>query len=262
MDPTVALLEAPTGHRLVDVELAGTTRRFLVDSGAGVVVVTPALAADLGLARGRTLEAAAVDGTVTVVLTELDGLSVGGRSFPVLDAVILDLSDPMVHIGPFDGVLGRGFFRETDVLLDLGAATMTVLDPGALADRCPTAPSVRFGFDGGNPQMKVEIAGLRGRTVLDTGANGSLLPTAWAERAGLPIAERSARFSGAAGTMVEAGGADADVVLAGTALGRISFGTHPDERRATLGLDALGTRRVGLSYTSHRLYLPEPGTCD
>lgn len=259
---TIPLLTAPTGHRLVDVEIAGEGRRFLVDSGAGVVVLTPALADDLGIVEGRTREAAAVDGRVSVVLTELEGLSVAGRAFPVLDAAVVDLSSAMAYIGPFDGVLGRGFFEGADVLLDLGAGTLTVLAPGTLADLHPGVPSVPFALRGGNPSMAVEIGGRRGHTILDTGANGSLLPDAWARRAHLPVGSGDSAISGAAGVRVPVGEASGVVVLAGEDLGTVHFGTRPDERHATLGLDALGERLVGLSYQDRRLYLPRAASVD
>jgi predicted aspartyl protease len=254
---TVPLVEAPTGHLLVEVEVGGVARRFLVDSGAGVVAVTPALARALSLEPGREVQANAVDGTVSVVLTELSGLTVAGVPFPPLEAAIIDLSRPMEYIGAFDGVLGRGFFEAADVLLDLQRDTMEVLPAGTLRRSLRDSASVRFRLHGGNPVFAVTIAGSRGRTVLDTGANGSLLPTAWAEHAGLPIQLLDAGISGAAGTFVPVGTAHADdVVVGGVSLGPVSFGTRSQDLTATLGLDALGTRQVGLSYRDRRVFLP------
>lgn len=65
------------GHYLAPGEINGQPALFMLDTGATEVVVPAALAATLGLARGRPSQARTANGDITVYRTTLDRLRIG-----------------------------------------------------------------------------------------------------------------------------------------------------------------------------------------
>jgi aspartyl protease family protein len=72
------LLRAPDGHFYADVQVNNVTIRFMVDTGASVVMLTPADAQRAGIALPAQRELAmGVGGTVSVAPVTIDRLAIG-----------------------------------------------------------------------------------------------------------------------------------------------------------------------------------------
>ncbi|MEQ1566814.1 MAG: aspartyl protease family protein [Myxococcota bacterium] len=259
-----------TGHLVVEVELAdGHPRRFLLDTGAGVVTLSPPLAEALGIPAdsGRSVEAETANGSVTVRVVPLDGVAIGGVDLTGVRAAVLDLGPIVAGLEPeagaefaaIDGVLGRGFFERADVRLDLAAERVGLWDPGAapqLAAQC-----VPFHLRHGIVEVKGRVGGVKTRTLLDLGANGGIASSelaAWGRDTG-----SAASAMGAEGQSVTLRVVQFDEVALGeVALGPLELNVCPpgesgvacpDGKRAILGVDAVEGRSLTLSYARREL---------
>lgn len=87
----VILERAPDGHFYADAQVNGVAVRFLVDSGASVVALTPADAARIGKHVGpgdATLKVTTANGEAAVSPVKLDQVSIGSVSVSQVDAVV------------------------------------------------------------------------------------------------------------------------------------------------------------------------------
>lgn len=101
------LLRGPDGHFYADAQVNGANIRFMVDTGASVVVLTPgdAQRAGIALPSARTL-AMGVGGTVEVAPVTIDRLALGplearGVSAAVADGLPVSLLGQsfLAHVG-------------------------------------------------------------------------------------------------------------------------------------------------------------------
>jgi aspartyl protease len=119
--PTVQQTTVPLEHGLgvwiTRVVLNGTrTGRFLVDTGSSVTVLSPALAADLGIAGGP-------EGSAPIELQTLGGRTAGAPaivgSLRVGDLELRDAPVVLHDPGPgLDGILGNTFLSRYQVTVD------------------------------------------------------------------------------------------------------------------------------------------------
>ncbi len=97
--------------------------RFLVDTGAQATVVTHRVSDKLGpLPRGRAM-LVAMASRRSVETVEIDGLTLGSRTFDHITAPLLDFE----HVGA-DGILGLDSLQYQRVMMDFTTNTMTVSD--------------------------------------------------------------------------------------------------------------------------------------
>lgn len=126
---TVVVATERLGHlTAVPVEIAGRSERFRVDSGIGLTIVSPTLAAALGAEpTGERLTGRRMSGQrVEAPLVRLPDLWLGALRIPGPLAASVDLGDG------FAGILGPDVFIDTWWSVDTLAGTLTV---GAGADR-------------------------------------------------------------------------------------------------------------------------------
>jgi aspartyl protease family protein len=115
-DETVVALRRVRGNWLADVRLNDTrTARFVVDTGASLCVVSPDVAADLGVRPGPRAE--------TIPLQVVGGATTGTRvtltSVRAGDVEVEDVAAVVHEIGPgIDGLLGNSFLGRFTVTLD------------------------------------------------------------------------------------------------------------------------------------------------
>lgn len=240
---------------------------FILDTGAGITVLSPATAARLPVETGRTIEAQAVGGTVPLVLGELAELRVGDAVLVDLDVAVLELpAEVREKLGrPIDGILGRSFFDAVDLELDLQAGELALLPPGTLR-RERAEPGVPFKLRGGTLLVRAELGETRLPAIVDFGANRSLVNRTIAEATGGTIVPSVGVMQGADGQPlplaaqvttrlrlgeVDVGELELDVcedVQCGELLGRRG-------REAQLGVHVVEGFTVGLSYRDRRLWL-------
>jgi clan AA aspartic protease (TIGR02281 family) len=112
---TVVPLEHGLGVWIAQVVVNGRSARFLVDTGSSVTLISPRLAADLGIARDP--------GPATVELSTLGGRTTGApatlASLRVGDLELTDAPVVLHEPGPgLDGILGNTFLSRYRVTVD------------------------------------------------------------------------------------------------------------------------------------------------
>jgi hypothetical protein len=245
----------------------GVPLTFIFDTGAGITALTPATAARLGVVQGHDIEADAVGGTVTLTLGRCPELQVGGTVVHDLRVAVLELPDEVeAKLGrPIDGVLGRSFFEESDLALDLGAGTLTSYPPHAFRRGAVDLPDdgVQFRLRGGVILVPVALGNADAEpVVLDLGANRTLVRRSSAGDAAITPAEGA--MQGADGLLLPVVGEVPLAVHLGTVdLGVVTASVCDDadcgkflgSEAANIGIDAMGRRTIWLSYADRRLWI-------
>ncbi len=172
---TTVPFELINNHIYLDVGLNGKGPfRFLCDTG-GSNVVTPELAAELGLKGEGAIEGTGVgEASQDVGLTKVETLRVGDMTLADQVFAIFDLSAmKAVEDVPIQGLIGYEVFKRFVVAIDYERGRLTLTVPSAFAYE-GTGAVVPFTFSGTVPEVEGEIDGLPGRFHIDTGSRSSL----------------------------------------------------------------------------------------
>ncbi len=186
---------------MVRVMLNGRPFDFLLDSGAAGIVIDPIVAESLGLER----------------YGERIGATIG--PFPETTAIVSSMSVGMLHMRnvvsrvvsiPFraddrtrvSGLLGFDFFAEIIVHVDPEHGTVDALHPAAF-HAAADLTAIPLGLDDKQAAIRIKVGPVAARVILDTGANRTVLESAFAER--LDPADETgsltaSRFRGVGGT--------------------------------------------------------------
>jgi hypothetical protein len=190
---TTMPFELLDNHIYVDVTLDGKGPYRLACDTGGANVVTPALAAELGLSRqgalqGRGAGEKSEDVAITKVRTvEIGDATISNQVFMVLPLGPLDAAEGV----PISGLIGYEVFKRFVVRLDYEHSRLTLWLPTAFAYR-GTGTVVPFRFNGHIPQVEGAIDGIPGAFNIDTGARNSLSILApFAEKHGLKARYRA-----------------------------------------------------------------------
>ncbi len=167
---------------LVDARQAdGKTYRFMVDTGSSATLVSPAVAAALGVkpkkgAQPHTLPVRSADGRdVELPAATLRNLVLGGARFERVPAGVNDFTDLSNHLGfPVDGVLGFPLFRGTILTLDYPTAQLGI-EPNPLLLAPTPKPSPRtstlvFDNEQGTPLIPVQMGTESFNVLIDSGS--------------------------------------------------------------------------------------------
>jgi aspartyl protease family protein len=155
----------------VEATLQGRRLRALVDSGASVSLVAPALAQALGLRHDGRTQVATLGGVQPAERVRLEGLSLGGNPLPPTPALALD---PAAVLGPalggIDGLLGMPVLAMQALHLDLAAGRLAIGPaPGPRA-------VMPLRWDEGLPVVELRLGDRAGASfLLDTGNAGALV---------------------------------------------------------------------------------------
>jgi aspartyl protease family protein len=111
---SVTLAADPRGHFFADATVNDQPVRFVVDTGASVVVLSAADAARMGLdwRKGRATNMQTANGPATGYLVKLDKVRVGSIELSNVDAVVVEQG-----LGPF-GLLGMSFLNRLEMRRD------------------------------------------------------------------------------------------------------------------------------------------------
>ncbi|GAA4356106.1 retropepsin-like aspartic protease [Angustibacter luteus] len=183
------------GHMVrVPVALAGEKHRFLVDSGIGVTVVSPQIAArsDVRL-TGETFTGRRMSGQeLTLPIVQLPELRLGDYSIHGHRAVVADLG-PVDGPTGFAGILSPRFFAGNAVTTDPDAMSLTVRPVAGLDEQGYVIPL----------QMRAEGPALTPFAVLilpsgreievevDTGSQNTILDVQYLDECGVDLAHAS-----------------------------------------------------------------------
>ena len=119
---TLVTLRRARGNWIADVNLNGSrTARFIVDTGASACVISPELAADLGIRPGP--------GAEMIPMQVVGGVTAGPRitlaSVRVGDAEVENVAAVIHSIGPgIEGLLGNSFLGRFTVTVDPGRSVL------------------------------------------------------------------------------------------------------------------------------------------
>jgi hypothetical protein len=179
--------ELLNNHIYVEVQLNGRGPfRVLCDTG-GANIVTPELAAALGLKTEGAIQGQGVgEASQDVGLVKIESLQVGGATLKNQLFMVFALA-PLTKVSgvPFDGLVGYEIFKRFVVTIDYEHGRMTLTQPEAFAYE-GQGIVVPFRFKGHVPQVDGEIDGVAGRFDIDTGSRASIsLLSPFVEKNGL-----------------------------------------------------------------------------
>jgi hypothetical protein len=162
-------------HIYIDVRLNGRgPYRLLCDTG-GANIVTPELAAELGIESKGRLEGAGVGeksvdiGIVKVAKTDIGAAYLNNQVFYAFPME----SFAEVEGVPGQGVIGYEVFRRFVVRVDYENSRLTLLEPKNFK-YTGKGTAVPFKFNEHMPQVDGEIDGIAGKFDIDTGSRSSL----------------------------------------------------------------------------------------
>src|SRR4051794_2838488 len=138
---------------------------FILDTGAGITLITPELASQVGIGATGTREGHSAGGKVSVSLAELESITVGTARRDQVKVGILDLGQIARTIGSkVDGDLGYNFLQHFRLRLDYRRNELRLDDPK------------RFEFVGAAPLTEIPIrlaAPAKPIIVVETFINGT-----------------------------------------------------------------------------------------
>jgi len=112
--PTATLSADPRGHFFADAVINGQPMRFVVDTGASVVVLMAADATRMGIdwRKGRPAPMQTANGATVGYLVKLQSVRVGGIELQNIDGVVVEQG-----LGAF-GLLGMSFLNRLEMRRD------------------------------------------------------------------------------------------------------------------------------------------------
>lgn len=148
----------------------GKKATLILDSGAGMNVLTPEAAERLGIKGGLEVQAQGAGAQRTTArLVTLESFQVGEAVVKGDQAVIIDLPDAL----QCDGLVGYSFIRHFATTFDYANARLTFTQPQAFVPP-PGAATSELKIVQNHPRVLGAINGKEGWFTLDTGASGTL----------------------------------------------------------------------------------------
>ena len=168
---TVEVVRAKTGHLLVRPTINGQTPGlFILDTGAGICVISTPKVESLGLATAGEIGANGVGGSESASLYRASALVLGPLTLQDHPLMATDLSFLEQHLGAeIAGVIGYGVLSRCVAEIDLVTPSAALHDPASFVlEGCEWVPldlSERI------PAVRARFEDHEGLFQLDTGAN-------------------------------------------------------------------------------------------
>lgn len=174
----LAMLEvkkALTGHLLVKPLVNGKdVGWFILDSGAGVNVLSTRVTKELGLETFGEVGAVGVGGVVKSNWSRPKSISLGRLTIQNPVVVNIDLAFVDAPMGtPIAGIIGHGTFHRSVLEIDFETAKVSLFDPKTYEEQQGKKNWSRLYVSGGISHVDAEFEGHKGIFKLDTGAAGS-----------------------------------------------------------------------------------------
>ena len=167
---------ARTGHIMVKPTIQGEdVGWFILDSGAGAMVVDSAVAKRLGGAPFGAVNVSGIGGVLQSGFYSFEEFSLGPMTVDHLTYVNLDLSQIGRMFGvEIGGIVGYDFFRRATVVIDVVTGELEVYDPRSF--ELERGEWERLVLDSRHPTVEAKFEGGRtGRFRIDTGAPGGVI---------------------------------------------------------------------------------------
>lgn len=246
---------------------------FLVDTGAQVMTVDPALAAQLHLKTQGTAGVTGVGVYAREPLAQLESVEAGSHTVENVLAVIQNLGQTALADHRVRGVLGGNFLEHFDLLIDYSHSIVCLDDSGEMARKVKGVPipfSSQAGPQGSAPApqkliVSAHVPGIEKRMLhmqLDSGINSPLLYGAGEDLkpgqiAGPPLRSRGTDGSEHAFAVL----ASQDVQVGPHSLRQIQFvmPMNTDKNSAKVDVDGLLPtmlfQRIYVNYADHYVVL-------
>jgi hypothetical protein len=163
-------------HIYADVNVSGKgPYQFIFDTG-GVNLVTPPLAAELGLKSEGDMQAnGGGAGHMDVSMTKVSSLQLGKATVKDQIFAVLPLNTMAKIDGvPMPGMVGFETFHRFVTRIDYGTDRITLIRPDAF-DPKDAGVAVPINFDGNTIEAHATYDGVPGAFTIDTGARSSLM---------------------------------------------------------------------------------------
>ena len=162
---------------IVEVEVDGQKRRFLVDSGSPNVI-DAALAEELGLQTELKRKVSDSNGKTTKLpIVTVDQIKIGATTYDHTAAVVADLRNtPLLSCLDVDGFIGANLMRLGVWQIDYQKQEIQIVPDRDSLDYPPTSPGIPFVTSRqGTPRIQIQFSDAPSQTViLDLGATGGL----------------------------------------------------------------------------------------
>lgn len=171
----------PTAAAFVEARLGDSAEAMLLDTGAGLHIVSEGAVKRLQLQPGNKMFAIAMSDTQKTQRYHLPIVDLGGMTIENAMAMQLPLDRLFrtyrkTHGIEAEGILGAGLFSIGPVTLDFENERLTIRDQTSAWEPPDDAIVVKLAFQLGQPVVRASLAGLRpARFIIDTGNNGVLL---------------------------------------------------------------------------------------
>jgi hypothetical protein len=243
---------------------------FLVDTGAQITALDPALAAELHMEAKSNAAVFGVTAQQHVLLSELEELAVGEQRIFHVAVAIQSLQGLQASVPGVRGVLGGDFLRHFDVLIDQANRLLCLGNAGKMRSGLHgeqlALEAVRTEGEAVSTEpliISVRLSGFQRRPIhllLDSGANAPFLwRTETGTLAASPVSITSGQKDGPAFAILP----PQDMQIGRLTVHHISFampagGSHGFEKTGVDGLlPTAQFRRVYVDY-SHRVVVLEP----
>lgn len=209
---------------------------FILDSGAGMSILTPGALKELGLTSFGSVMATGSVGRTESAYAMPDSVQIGPVTLKRPMVAILDLAAIEKYAErKVGGILGYGLFARAVVEADFAKGIVALYDPAV--PRAPGAPWAKLIVDAGQPHVEGEVEGHPGLLLLDTGAANISLSL------NHPTVERWKLLEGRKTSFTMMGGVGGwNSARTGT-LSQVSFAGHKlEDVKATFHTSAIGSK--------------------
>jgi predicted aspartyl protease len=164
-DHAMVPLDVRVDHIFADVEIDGARFSFVVDTGAGVTVLSYRLKEKLGLEGVGKVLAQGVGGAQECEFVRVPELRIGDVALLGQQVVAMDFTEIEARLQGVDGILGMDFLTRFVVKLDYLRREMEIVDRTAFD---PEAAGLRLDLD--RAYVTLTMDGHEGKFQIDTGA--------------------------------------------------------------------------------------------
>lgn len=175
-DSIVIPVNVANNHIFIQVNVNGQGPfTFLLDSGAGKMVLAKSLAERLNISASGPIAMRGIGGFGSVTIGSVDSLNLGKLGLYINRTMITDLSKfQTFDAGELDGILGYDFFVRFPMTLDFVEETMTLYNPGRKY-RPVFENTVESELYFQIPLITAELNGRASKMLFDLGAQTGLL---------------------------------------------------------------------------------------
>ncbi len=182
LDKSAARGDSP--ENVADTVKSGKDENFILDSGAGMTVIDSLRAVKLGLPLGNRIAGAGISGARYCYLTQLPAMEIGGLRFTEQTVIASSITDMVRRYTGISvaGILGSDFLNRFVAAIDYQERNMTLFEPDSFEQEEAGAELEAPLAQGILSIVCAVEDSCRGRFLVDTGSNRSILQHSFAEK--------------------------------------------------------------------------------